>query len=405
MAGKLKGDFGRGRWRQMILAALQAGQGPNFGPDSPMSDSPHSPSSQVREIYRRAVAAGKTVVVVAMGASRPKAFRFRVGDEAAEHLLHETQRELNTWPAAEVHCQLVEERFVAVCIDADFQMAEQEALIRILNLSEICDPAARTAAGLARTKPGSPVALETLIQVALEGLDVAQAGGGLRAVHTELYELFQSKHLRENPQWTAPQPEPIAPPAETQAEAEPNTEDEPQAESEAQATTTVVETEVTGEQPEAALPNNPLNAGSLDTLKEHLPPIRTELIDAIEERAQVIDPGATDFRRQRRELIEEAVRMARLEWESSSSQALEQHHQQVDNLQRRIEKLRNELNDTERELKLAKVHGGYDDGVPSIYRNAAGLLDTDAQYELKRDLMGMIFRSNLDLRRHLRHLG
>ncbi len=385
----------------MILAALQAGQGPIFGPDSPMSDSPHSSPSQVREIYRRAVAAGKTVVAVAMGASRPKAFRFRVGDEAAEHLLHETQRELNTWPAAEVHCQMIEDRFVAVCIEADFQMAEQEALVRILNLSESCNPAARTAAGLARTTPGSPIALEALIQVALEGLDVAQAGGGLRAVHTELYELFQSKHLRENPQWVAPQPEPIAPPAEPEAKAEPTAE----AAAQRQATANVEQTEASSDQPEAPLPNDPIHAGSLDTLKETLPPIHTELIDAIEARAQDIDPEATDFRRQRRELIEEAVRMARTEWESSSSQAIEQHHQQVDNLQRRIEKLRNELNDTERELKLAKVHGSYDDGVPSIYRNAAGLLDTDAQYELKRDLMGMIFRSNLDLRRHLRHLG
>lgn len=360
-----------------------------------MPESPYSPSSQVRETYRRAIAAGKTVVAVAMGASRPKAFRYRVGDEEAEHLLQATQLELQSWPALEVHCTPVEDRILAICIDADFGVAEQEALLRILKLSEICNPFARTAAGLARSVPSSPIAFEALVQVALEGLDVAQAGGGLRAVHTELYELFQSKHLRENPLWQAPQPEPVAPALE-QAEESTQT----------QLRESAAPAKESGVQKDQASPFDSNEAGNnTHSLEADLPPIRTELIDAIEARAEAVDPEATDYRRQRRELIEDAVRMARIEWENSSTHAIEQHHQQVDNLQRRIEKLRNELNDTERELKLAKVHSSHDDGVPSIYRNAEGLLDTDAQYELKRDLMGMIFRSNLDLRRHLRHLG
>lgn len=57
--------------------------------------------------------------------------------------------------------------------------------------------------GLAQTQE-QPLFLETLLQVAREGAEVARHQGRTGVAHSELYELWQRHCAREHPQWTLP---------------------------------------------------------------------------------------------------------------------------------------------------------------------------------------------------------
>jgi hypothetical protein len=72
---------------------------------------------------------------------------------------------------------------------------------------------------------------------------------------------------------------------------------------------------------------------------------------------------------------------------------------EVDNLQRRITKLTDSLTATEQRLHQVAAMKNIEGGISSIYREVQGLNEADAQAGKKKELMGEIFRANLQLQK------
>ncbi|MEQ1633150.1 MAG: hypothetical protein ABL997_12305 [Planctomycetota bacterium] len=72
---------------------------------------------------------------------------------------------------------------------------------------------------------------------------------------------------------------------------------------------------------------------------------------------------------------------------------------EVDNLQRRIEKLTNSLETTEHRLRQVAAMKNIDDGISSIYREVQGLEGGSEQFGKKKELMSAIFAANLRLQK------
>lgn len=75
-----------------------------------------------------------------------------------------------------------------------------------------------------------------------------------------------------------------------------------------------------------------------------------------------------------------------------------EHASEIDNYERRIQKLTQSLETTEQELvRLAKMKN-VEEGIASIYRTVQGITGDDAQGEAKREMMQDLFEANLALR-------
>jgi len=70
---------------------------------------------------------------------------------------------------------------------------------------------------------------------------------------------------------------------------------------------------------------------------------------------------------------------------------------EVDQLQRRIKKLTENLGATEQRLQQLAAAGAIDAGISSIYRTVQGLDAAAAQVDRKKELMAAIFQANLEL--------
>lgn len=87
--------------------------------------------------------------------------------------------------------------------------------------------------------------------------------------------------------------------------------------------------------------------------------------------------------------------------ESSALRALAESQAQIANLERRVAKLTNSLDMTEKELKRVASMKSVDTGVASIYRSVQGLSDDDDNAEQKREMLQDLFDSNLAFRKEL----
>ncbi len=116
------------------------------------------------------------------------------------------------------------------------------------------------------------------------------------------------------------------------------------------------------------------------------------------------------------EIIDRAVASARTEWETElaaanaevvrlSAESLKagadddggELRREVEQLHRRIAKLTGSLEMTEQEIVRLRKLKNVDDGIESVYRDVQGLSDGDARSEVKKELMGEIFRANMHL--------
>ncbi len=75
---------------------------------------------------------------------------------------------------------------------------------------------------------------------------------------------------------------------------------------------------------------------------------------------------------------------------------------EVENLQRRIEKLTQSLETTEHRLRQVAAMKNIDDGISSIYREVQGVDASDNSFGKKKDLMSAIFQANLRLQKKAR---
>lgn len=75
------------------------------------------------------------------------------------------------------------------------------------------------------------------------------------------------------------------------------------------------------------------------------------------------------------------------------------HDREVDKLQRRIAKLGETLERTERRLREVAALKDLDAGISSVYREVQGLHSHEANYTRKKELMAEIFQANLRLQK------
>jgi len=83
---------------------------------------------------------------------------------------------------------------------------------------------------------------------------------------------------------------------------------------------------------------------------------------------------------------------------SLSSEQEGEYRRQIDNLERRIEKLNHMLAKTEEDLARMAHMRSLDPGVASIYREVQGLSPEDEARALKKELMLKIFEANMELK-------
>jgi diguanylate cyclase (GGDEF)-like protein len=207
--------------------------------------------------------------------------------------------------------------------------------------------------GVAHNQDEAATSVTTLERVAEEGLSVAIASGGGQVVQTELYQLYEKKEA--------------VPPA--------------------QSVDDVTELLARAE-----------SMGYRDRL-EGLVACGAPLERAADEIAEEIIQRAVQ---QERERWSRDLEMANARIEAMSN-SLEKGEDQASTersllqLNRRIEKLTRALETTEAEVARLRSAGVEDTGVASVYREVQGLDSGESRADLKRELMGEIFKANLDL--------
>lgn len=87
--------------------------------------------------------------------------------------------------------------------------------------------------------------------------------------------------------------------------------------------------------------------------------------------------------------------------ESSALRALAESQSQIDNLERRVAKLTQSLDVTEKELKRVASMKNVDTGVASIYRSVQGISDEDDNAEQKKEMLQDLFDANIAFREEL----
>ena len=198
--------------------------------------------------------------------------------------------------------------------------------------------------GGAHNQRGRDIRFETLLEVAEGGLAVAQAGGGDRYVHSELYEFFERKRAREGPP---------------------------------------------GAEPAAAVAAGPGEIGM------------GLLGDKIRELFGLGDADGPLLARIERAVIAQALKEMQDELDTALSASRSEHQRQIDLLERRIAKLTHVLGLNEDEMARLRSAKSVDPGIASIYTSVQGLSPDEVNAELKRALMSKIFEANLELRRQL----
>ncbi|MGD2018416.1 MAG: diguanylate cyclase [Planctomycetota bacterium] len=240
----------------------------------------------------------------------------------------------HTMPAA---ARAISERVLKGAREMEFTMGEKRLRVS-------------ASVGIAHNQDEAATSIATLERVAEEGLSVAVAGGGDRVVQTELYQLYERE----------PAPASADGVEELLARAE--------------------------------------SMGYRQRL-EGLVAEGTPLQDAASEVAEEVIQRAVQ---QERERWSRDLEMANARIESMS-ESLQGGGDRADlerellQLNRRIAKLTRSLESTEEEIARLRAAGSQDEGVASVYREVQGLESGDTRSDLKRELMGEIFKANLDL--------
>lgn len=124
--------------------------------------------------------------------------------------------------------------------------------------------------------------------------------------------------------------------------------------------------------------------------------IARKVAEVVQSLAQSGAPSTVLVEQRLMELVMDVVSGERQAAESAR-RAL--HDREVDNLQRRIKKLNDNLAVTEQRLQQVAALQAVEGGISSIYREVQGVTDGDAQASKKKDLMAEIFQANLKLQK------
>lgn len=265
--------------------------------------------------------------------------------------------------------------------------------------------AANLCVGVASSSHGAGLAPADLVAVAIEGLALAQAEGGGRAVHSELYDLVQLSSARRRarsipfedaPEDWIPRAEaaPIASaPAPTQAPAP-----APELRTEAAPVPPAPE-------PPPALEHEPQPAAPIPTERSSVteaddpfarPTDSDDVLIPHEAAARLTTSIAPDL------ATREATSRAELGTLRDEIATLRQERDQLRRsdaqvrglLERRIAKVTRQLEETEAEVEELRRAQSTDGGVASSFRAVQGLDPTDPAASQKRGMLEGVFESN-----------
>lgn len=129
------------------------------------------------------------------------------------------------------------------------------------------------------------------------------------------------------------------------------------------------------------------------------PEVDSELADRIH---AVFDAGKRaggDLDQIEREVISLADHMVRHSREEATSRAADEYSRAMNQLERRVLKLKELLDNTEGELVQLAKQKGLDSGIASIYRTVQGLQGGEAD-GAKKEMLSLIFEANLALQKN-----
>ena len=340
---------------------------------------------RMEERFAWAVGQGLAVTALACelgGLSRLEREAAEVLPETLGHLARALQP---AFQASEAFVQLEEGHLVALLIGSDPRGIEAACkkwigTANTLRIEGRETPARlRPALGFGVTQPGKRLFLDTLIQVAREGLQVARCRGPGACVHTMLYDILQARLEEER----GTEGFLVAEEARSSAANAPTRPDAPADELVPRPRAT----KETAADPDPAQAQMELReqelVEALDAERRENATLRTRLR---EQSPLTAEPPSGDVA------------------EGPAPPTKDPRDERIDKLQRRLAKVTRSLEEAEDLLARTSNQGEADFGIPSLYRTIQGLDAKDPRHALKAALMKSIYDSNVELRARFRVL-
>jgi hypothetical protein len=126
-----------------------------------------------------------------------------------------------------------------------------------------------------------------------------------------------------------------------------------------------------------------------------------QLAARIREIFALLPDKSPELARLEEEIILVAVQGMEAEREKNAGARLAERDREVDQLNRRIDKLARSLGQKEQELMRVAAMKSIDPGISSIYRTVQGLSGEESFYDKKREIMADIFAANMRLKQQL----
>ena len=101
------------------------------------------------------------------------------------------------------------------------------------------------------------------------------------------------------------------------------------------------------------------------------------------------------------EVVSVAEELLHATRDAAVHQTVADHQRNIDVLERRVSKLKELLDTTEKEMAEIAAVKGVDSGIASIYRTVQGLSGEEKQFTQKKEMLSLIFEANVDLKREM----
>lgn len=128
-------------------------------------------------------------------------------------------------------------------------------------------------------------------------------------------------------------------------------------------------------------------------------PIVMQMRDAIRDCFLKTGVNTPEGKSAERELFARAFALLESLRRRAATAAAAKHASEIDRLDRRIHKLVESLETTESALKRVAAMKNVDLGIASLYRVVQGLASDESNAELKKQMMSLIFKANLEIQK------
>lgn len=108
-----------------------------------------------------------------------------------------------------------------------------------------------------------------------------------------------------------------------------------------------------------------------------------------------------EMQRLEREVASAAERGVQQARDAAVSRSVSEHEEEIDVLERRLQRLKDLLDQAELELHRIAERKGVDAGIASIYRTVQGLTGEEFDYESRKEMLALMFEANVVLQRKM----